>query len=118
MGKILMTRNHAEFGTIKWALAFGKTSASTIRSIRASGYSKARRCYNFYSDKRYAHAAAMRALSAVTKLGNPRPYYIERTNDTGRLYALSWMESLEQKHPVYHYMRDIGRRQRLHNPVL
>ncbi len=94
-----------DFGSIGWAIRTGKESATTIRSIRAGGYDKARQFYAFYSDGRWQHGAALRAVSAVKTLGNPRPYYIKDVAGKKGIFALSALDSLHAKKPVYHYMR-------------
>tara|TARA_R100001079_G_C4444932_1_gene150664 strand:+ start:1547 stop:1987 length:441 start_codon:yes stop_codon:yes gene_type:complete len=101
--------SNPNFGSIRWACDYGKQNAKLIRSIRAGGYKKAREYFNFYSDKRTAHGAALRALSLVKRIGNPRPFYIERNGDSGMIYALSLIETVEHKTPRYLPMRRVGR---------
>tara|TARA_Y100000996_G_C22510591_1_gene638204 strand:+ start:1023 stop:1370 length:348 start_codon:yes stop_codon:yes gene_type:complete len=90
-----------DFGSIGWAIRFGKASATLIRSIRAGGYKTAREYFDFYSDKRTQHGAAIRAVNNVSKVGNPKPYYIEGR----KIMALNGRASLEKGKPVYMYMR-------------
>ena len=101
--------NDHYFGSIRWALDYGKQNATLIRSIRAGGYKKAREYFNFYSDKRTAHGAALRAIGIVKKIGNPQPFYIDRDGDSGMIYALSLLETVEHKEPRYLPMRRVGR---------
>ena len=102
-----------DFGSIRWAINAGQKSASTIRSIRSGGYKTARKYFDFYSDKRWAHGAARRAVSSVKLLGNPKPYYIGDGGGGGKaIYALNAHDSLREGRAVYWPMRHIGPRQR------
>lgn len=96
-------------GSIRWACDYGKRNATLIRSIRAGGYKKAREYFNFYSDKRTAHGASLRALSVIKTIGNPRSFFIERNGDSGTIYALSLIETVKHKTPRYLPMRHVGR---------
>ena len=101
-----------DFGSIDWAMRTGKESARLIRSIRSGGYQTARRYFEFYSDGRWAHGAARRAVSSVAKLGNPKPYYIGDSGDGSRMiYALNADASLREGRAVYWPMRHLGPRQ-------
>jgi hypothetical protein len=98
-----------DFGSVGWAIRAGKQSARTIRSIRSGGYKAARKHFSYYSDGRWAHGAARRALSSVAKLGNPKPYFIGDASDGRRMiYALDSSSSLRQGRAVYLPMRHIG----------
>ena len=101
-----------DFGSIDWAMRTGKESARLIRSIRSGGDQTARRYFEFYSDGRWAHGAARRAVSSVAKLGNPKPYYIGDSGDGSRMiYALNADASLREGRAVYWPMRHLGPRQ-------
>lgn len=103
-----------DFGSIRWAINVGKKSARLIRSIRSGGYQTARRHFEFYSDGRWAHGAARRAVSSVKKLGNPAPYYIGDAGDGSRMiYALNASASLSEGRAVYWPMRRVGPRKRV-----
>ena len=100
-----------DFGSIRWAINAGLKSAKTIRSIRSGGYKTARAYFDYYSDKRWAHGAARRAVSSVAKLGNPKPYYIGDTGDGSGskvIYALNAHDSLRQGRVIYMPMRNVG----------
>jgi hypothetical protein len=98
-----------DFGGIGWAIRAGQESARTIRSIRSGGYKTARSYFDYYSDKRWAHGAARRALSSVKKLGNPKPYYIGDSRDGGRMiYALDSSSSLRHGRAIYWPMTSRG----------
>ena len=103
-----------DFGSISWAIKAGTESARLIRSIRSGGYQTARRYFKFYSDGRWSHGAARRAVSSVKKLGNPKPYYIGDSGDGSRMiYALNADASLREGRPVYWPMRRVGPRRRV-----
>lgn len=101
--------NDPNFGSIKWACDYGKRNAALIRSIQTGGYKKAREYFDFYSDKRTAHGAALRAVNIVNKIGNPQPFYIRRDGDTGMIWALSLIDTVNNKAPWYIPMRRVGR---------
>jgi hypothetical protein len=97
-----------DFGSVGWAIRAGQESARTIRSIRSGGYKTARAHFSYYSDGRWAHGAARRAVSSVKKLGNPKPYYVGDASDGRRMiYALSANSSLCQGRAVYLPMRSV-----------
>ena len=108
---MIVNKQKPDCGSIRWACDYGKRNAKLIQSIRSSGYKTAREYFNFYHDKRKAHGAALSALSAIKKIGNPRPFYIERNGDSGMIYALSFVETIEHKKPRYLPMRQVGRPQ-------
>jgi hypothetical protein len=98
-----------DFGSVGWAIRAGKQSARTIRSIRSGGYKTARKHFSYYSDGRWAHGAARRALSSVAKLGNPKPYFIGDASDGRRMiYALNAQDSLRKGRAIYWAMRHTG----------
>ena len=103
------SKQKPDCGSIRWACGYGKRNAKLIKSIRASGYKKAREYFNFYRDKRKAHGAALRTLSTIKKIGNPRPFFIERRGDHGMIYALSFFETIKHKKLRYLPMRQVGR---------
>jgi hypothetical protein len=101
-----------DFGSIGWAIRAGKGSARTIRSIRAGGYSTARKYFEYYGDGRTAHGAARRALSSVKKLGNPKPYFLGDAGDGSQMiFALNAIASLSEGRAIYWPMRHVGSRQ-------
>jgi hypothetical protein len=98
-----------DFGSIDWAMRTGKESARLIRSIRSGGYQTARRYFSYYSDGRWAHGAARRALSSVKKLGNPKANYVgDDGHDGWMLYALNADASLREGRAVYTPMMNLG----------
>tara|TARA_Y100000310_G_scaffold342790_1_gene447455 strand:- start:1098 stop:1439 length:342 start_codon:yes stop_codon:yes gene_type:complete len=106
----MMRRSYRpDFGSVGWAIRAGQESARTIRSIRSGGYKTARSYFDYYSDGRWAHGAARRALSSVAKLGNPKPYFIGDAGDGRRMiYALNAQDSLRKGRAIYWAMRHIG----------
>jgi len=102
-------RGSAPLGSIKWAFEFGKINATLIRSIRTGGYKKAREYFDFYNDKRAAHGAALRAVNIINKIGNPRPFYIDRDGDSAMICALCFLETIKNRAPRYLPMRHLGK---------
>mgnify|MGYP005817132667 CR=1 FL=1 len=86
-----------EFGTPDWAMQIGKSNARLIRQIRTGGYRKARKFFSYYQRKRRGHGAAVRAVNVVSRIGNPKPYYVK----DNVIYALNAIDTFKMNKPIY-----------------